>query len=268
AYEAALGRAAFRTPMLLGGQAARAGVDCDSCHRSGRGDPEFDFPGVSDAAGTADVTSPEFSSHFAGADRGAVPIPDLAGPKSALKVSQDPTSGALEATIATIVTREFDGNAPPPAVLEGLAVYVRSLSPGACPKAASEPVTAGGDLAEVRATVKTAVAALGHGDGGSAALVIESARSQLGDIDERYAGAGLARQRATLERASLDLAGAEADTRRDVRAARADLVIWLADEPAWAAPVAAAAPASLYDPAKLASASAAFAAARRAKTDK
>src|SRR5690606_35041701 len=32
-----VGRAAFRSPLLLGGQAARAGISCESCHRSGRG---------------------------------------------------------------------------------------------------------------------------------------------------------------------------------------------------------------------------------------
>jgi tetratricopeptide (TPR) repeat protein len=41
----AIGRIAFRAPLLLGGQAARAGMSCATCHRNGRGNPDFLFPG-------------------------------------------------------------------------------------------------------------------------------------------------------------------------------------------------------------------------------
>ncbi len=52
AYSVEIGRAAFRTPLLLGGQAARAGVACETCHEGGHTNPEFLFPGVSGAPGT------------------------------------------------------------------------------------------------------------------------------------------------------------------------------------------------------------------------
>ncbi|MDB5499871.1 MAG: hypothetical protein JWP28_3902, partial [Phenylobacterium sp.] len=48
-----VGRAAFRTPVILGGQAARAGINCETCHRDGRTNPDFLVPGVSGAPGTA-----------------------------------------------------------------------------------------------------------------------------------------------------------------------------------------------------------------------
>jgi len=255
AYEIELGRAAFRTPLLLGGQAARAGIDCESCHRSGRDNPDFDFPGVSGAPGTADVTTSVLSSHLNDHGLSPKPIPNLSGPKSALATPQDAASGALEARIEEIATQEFDGAEPPPAVLQGLAAYVRALSPNACPAAASEPVTAAGALADVRRAVLAATAALDHGDGQSAAMMAEAARSQLGDIDERYAGTGLAPVRRRLELAAADLAAGEADARRDLAAARADLAIWLQTEPGWAADVIGAEPASLYDPARLAAVS-------------
>ena len=76
-------------------------------------------------------------------------------------------------------------------MLKGLAAYTRALSPGACPRAASEPVTAAQALADVRRAAVAAIAALDHHDAASAVLMIEAARSQLGDIDERYAGAPL-----------------------------------------------------------------------------
>jgi hypothetical protein len=253
AYLVELGRAAFRTPLLLGGQAARAGIQCETCHRGGHNNPDFDFPGISGAPGTADVTTSMLSSHRGDGIDNPKPIPNLSGPKAALKVSQDPASPALEAFIHGIITQEFDGDEPPPAVLKGLAAYVRALSPGACPSPASEPVTGAAALADVRRTLRAALAALDHNDGPSAALMIEAARSQLGDIDERYVGPALAPQRAALERAGADLAAAESDARRVAPSTSADITIWLADEPAWSRAVLAAEPASLYSPRKLAS---------------
>jgi hypothetical protein len=262
AYLIELGRAAFRTPLLLGGQAARAGIDCETCHRGGRNNADFDFPGVSGAPGTADVTTSVLSSHRGDGIDNPKPIPDLSGPKSALKVSQDPASRALETFIDGVVTQEFDGDEPPPAVLKGLAAYVRSLGPAACPTSATEDVTAAGALADVRRTLAAAFAALDHGDGPAAALMVASARSQFGDIDERYAGPSLAAQRQVLERAAADLAAAQSDARRGLASARTDLTAWFAAEPAWSRGVIAAAPASLYDPARLAEARRSFDAAR------
>jgi hypothetical protein len=256
AYEVELGRAAFRTPLVLGGQAARAGIDCETCHRNGRNNPDFDFPGISGAPGTADVTTSVLSSHLNDGALAPRPIPNLSGPKAALATPQDPASRALEARIAEIDTQEFDGSQPPPAVLKGLAAYVRALSPSGCPAAATEPVTAAGALADVRRAVMAAIAALDHGDGPAAVVMLEAARSQLGDIDERYAGPALAPVRRSLELAASDLAGAAADARRNAVAPRTDLVIWLADEPHWSAQVTAAEPASLYNPARVAAATA------------
>jgi len=252
AYLVELGRAAFRTPLLLGGQAARAGVRCETCHRNGRNNPDFDFPGLSGAPGTADVTTSVLSSHRGDGIDNPKPIPNLSGPKAALKVGQDPKSPALESFIDGIVTQEFDGDEPPPAVLRGLAAYVRALSPSACPRRASEPVTAARALVDVRRALQAAISALDRGDGPSAALMVASARSQLGDIDERYVGATLARERAALERAGADLAAAEADAGRAAPAAKTDITVWLADEPAWSGPVLAAEGASLYSPRQLA----------------
>ena len=51
----------FESPTLLGGQAAKAGLSCAACHRNGRGNPVFVFPGISGPPGTADVTHGLFS---------------------------------------------------------------------------------------------------------------------------------------------------------------------------------------------------------------
>jgi hypothetical protein len=254
AYEIELGRAAFRTPLLLGGQAARAGVACETCHRNGRNNPDFDFRGVSGAPGTADVTTPVLSSHRGDDVFDPRPIPDLSGPKAALKVDQDPASGKLEAFIHGIVTEEFDGAEPPLSVLKGLALYVRTLSPEHCPSAVSEPLHAAGALEDARRAVRAGVVALHRGDAASAIVMAEAARSQLGDVNERYAGPDLAPQRRDLAVAAVDLAAAEAAVRRDPTAGAAALTLWLARSRAWAPQVIEAQGRSLYDPRHLAAA--------------
>ena len=145
-----VGRAAFRTPVVLGGQAARAGIACETCHRSGRANPDFLFPGVSGAPGTADVTSSLFSTHRGDGIDNPKPIPDLGGEKAKLKIAQAPEAKALEPFIHGLVTEEFDGPEPAPAVLQGLADYVRALSPQACPRAPTTPVTLAGLMDDAR----------------------------------------------------------------------------------------------------------------------
>jgi len=125
AYRVEVGRAAFKSPLLLGGQAARAGLACDSCHQDGRNNPDFFFPGVSGAPGTA-TRAALLSSHPADGIDHPKPIPNLSGPKSGLKVSQDVKAAALEPFVHGLVTSEFDGAEPPPAVIKGLAAYVRA----------------------------------------------------------------------------------------------------------------------------------------------
>ena len=98
-----VGRAAFGTPVLLGGQAARAGLSCESCHRAGRGNPDFQFPGASGAPGTADVTLSLFSSHRGNGVHDPKAIPDLSGPRDRLKVAP----GDLPKFIRGLIVEEF-----------------------------------------------------------------------------------------------------------------------------------------------------------------
>lgn len=228
AYFVEVGRASFRTPLTLGGQAARSGIDCETCHRNGRRNADFHFPGISSAPGTADVTSFLFSSHRGKPGFKPVPIPDLGGPKTALKVNQAPASGDLEHFIHGLVTEEFDAGEPPPTVLKGLAAYVRAMSPGACPAKASEPVTVAEDLANARRAVRAALAALDRRDPATAAAMAEAARSVLGAVAERYGSPGLETDVHVLRVADLDLAAAADDIRAGRPDARTSLGTWLA----------------------------------------
>jgi hypothetical protein len=249
-----VGRAAFRDPLLLGGQAARAGVACESCHRNGRTNPDFAFPGLSGAPGTADVTSFVFSTHRGDHVDDPRPIPDLGGPKAWLKVDQSPASSALKTFIHGLVTEEFDGAEPPPAVLDGLAAYVRALGPPACPAGPSEPVTADAAIADALRAAAAAQGALSRRDDATALVMIQAARAQLGDLADRFDGPGLADERSQLTRASFALADIAETVRAGDPGADARLAAWASAAARWRAALLKAEPRSLYASARLAAA--------------
>ncbi len=251
-YRVELGRAAFRSPLLLGGQAARAGLACETCHQNGRTNANFDFPGLSGRPGTADVTSSMMSTHRGNDIFDPVPIPDLGGPKVALKISQARRPPALEHFIHGLITEEFDGPEPPPAVLAGLAAYVRALTPAACPGATSEPLRVESAIADARRAARAALSALAHGDPPAAVVMVEAARAQLGAIAERYGDPDLATTRQRLAVADLDLAATLAAIRRHDRGAPDRLIAWLARSEAWAAALRRQEGRSFYSPATLA----------------
>lgn len=246
-----IGRAAFRSPLTLGGQAARAGISCESCHRNGRDNPHFRFPGVSGAPGTADVTSSLFSSRRGNGIDDPRPIPDLAGLRSPLKVSRDPAQQALETFIHGLVTEEFDGPEPTPAVLAGLAAYVRAVGPDAC-EPASRPLTAHDYFMDAYRAVVTAQVTLLKQDPATALVMLAAARTRLGRLDERYAG--LRRSQDALRTASADLAAIETLVRDRDPAAAARLDAWFDDATPLLRTLRRDEPRSLFNPRRLAAA--------------
>ena len=197
------GRALFNAPLLLGGQAAKAELSCNSCHVAGRDNPHFFLPSLSSAPGTADVTSSFFSAARGNGTFDPVEIPDLAHPG---KISRDPASAALEAFIRDLVVEEFSGDEPDKATLAALARYVRAIRvcEGADDKQ-TVPRTLDDQLSLIRNAVDGAVSMANAGEEGTARLLLTAARHQLGLIDERYAERRLKAQRKMLRNASRDL---------------------------------------------------------------
>jgi hypothetical protein len=249
-----VGRAAFRAPVLLGGQAARARVNCETCHRNGRNNPDFLFPGISGAPGTVDVTNALFSTHRDNGIFDPKAIPDLSGAKSVLKVDQSPASGKLEPFIHGLITEEFDGPEPPPAVLAGLAAYVRALDPAACPAQARQPLTVALLMSDARRALAAAQAEAAAGDAATAVVMAASARARLGLVDERFASPVLAKERRDLRGADLELAAIQTALRARRPDAPALMDAWIASSRRLEAELSAKAPDSLFDPARLAAA--------------
>jgi hypothetical protein len=246
-----IGRTAFRTPVLLGGQAARAGLSCASCHSNGRRNPAFLFPGLSGDPGTADVTSSLMSSHRGNGTFDPKPIPDLAVPA---KVSRDPGDPALGRFMHGLIVEEFDGAEPPPLILDGLGVYVRGIRAEGCDTAGTEPVRLAAAIGDVLEAAGAAQAALARGDGPAARLLLSGARAMLGTIDERFAPPGLAAQRADLRAADRALLAIQQTIGSGAGEAATRLAAWQKDLPRWRARLLRTERRSLYAPERLAAA--------------
>ena len=231
-----IGQALFNAPDLFGGQAARAGISCASCHANGRRSAAFFLGGISGAPGSADVSSSFFSLARADGQFDPKPIPDLALPG---KIDRDPSSHALEKFIRGLIVEEFSGREPSPAQLAGLADYVRAVK--ACPAQAAEPRNLAQDLALLRTTIEGAIGLLDRHDPAGALVLVKAARHRLGLIDERMAGPKRAALHNALLSASLQL--------EQLLLERAGLAAWLkAFERTVAPQLARHERQSLYDP--------------------
>lgn len=196
------GNALFATPTLLGGQAAKAGLSCASCHRNGRDNPHFLLAGVSKGAGTADVTNSFFSAARGNGKFDPVPIPDLLAPG---KVSRDPRTRELEGFIRNLIVDEFGGQEPSLATIDAISTYVRALR--RCDDADKSYFIA--ELAEqvsmIDAAAFGAQMMVEKQDRKGANLLIAAIRHQLGTIAEYYSSPKLAGERKALLKASREV---------------------------------------------------------------
>lgn len=252
AWRIEVGRAAFRDPLLLGGQAARAGLSCSACHVNGRTNLGFLYPGVSGAPGTADVTSFVFSSHRGDHVVDPRPIPDLAGPAGERKINRDAASSALPDFIHGLITEEFDGAPPAASVMTAVTDYIRALDPKACPTISRVPLTATGALSDVRRAERAAEEALQHGDPEAAIAALQAVRAMLGRLYERYVGADLMTDAQAIHAADRRLAVATEQVRSEGAEGITALWAWRIGILGWSEPVLRDAPRSLYDPSTLA----------------
>ena len=243
-----IGRAAFRAPLLLGGQAARSGLSCASCHSNGRRNPAFLFPGLSGDPGTADVTSSLMSSHRGNGLFDPRPIPDLAVP---VKVSRAPGDPAIETFIHGLITEEFDGAEPPGLILHGLGAYVRAIGRPGCDLTGREPIRLDGMVRDVSRAVVASREAWAAGDIASARLLISGARSGLGLIHERFAGPELSRDRAAIRVADHDLLAIEQQMDMEHDRGSAQIAAWQARVPYWSAMLKREQGRSLLEPSRL-----------------
>jgi len=167
----------FSSPLLLGGQAAKAGLSCAACHRNGRGNQDFFFAGVSGAPGTADVTHGFLSKIRADQVFNPVPIPDLALPAGRAKVDRGKT-GVLEVFLADQIVEEFSGSQVDERVIADLSAYIRAIDSRFCAENEFEAQTWENEINLVRAGLQA--------DALNQPAYVGAMRAALGRVYERF----------------------------------------------------------------------------------
>lgn len=173
----------FKAPLLLGGQAAKAGISCHSCHVNGTDNPHFQFPAISGDPGTADTTHSFFSQSLGNGVFDPIAIPDLTREG---RVDHARSNGELEAFLTMIVVGEFSGKATSPAVIVALATYVRALRllpQGEGLERRAHDIML--DIEDLQHTLDQARLRAGRGQVEMASLLLSSAQSQSQFIYER-----------------------------------------------------------------------------------
>ncbi len=190
----ALGRIAFRSPVLLGGIAARSGMSCNTCHRNGHDNPTFFVAGVSGEAGTVDVTGGLFSRTRDDGDFNPVPIPSLVDAASKPSFGSVVPKDDLRAFLMAVVMDEFQGQRPSDAVTEGLLAYLKALRSSACPTPADGPaeepaeeiVSLARDALDLETVYDTILWGLKRRDVPTADFALLALRAALGRIHQRF----------------------------------------------------------------------------------
>lgn len=184
--QTAAGELLFNSPLLLGGQAAKAGLSCASCHQNGRGNPHFVFNGISGQPGTADVTNGLFSRVRADGTFNPVAIPDLASPSGKTRVDRT-RPGALEAFLNAQIIEEFEGARPTATMVDALAAYIRALDDSACQGTTTEAVTWQQEFDRIESGLQE-LDRTGQADPRTAAAYTRAIRAALGRLHARYPG--------------------------------------------------------------------------------
>ncbi|GAN00366.1 cytochrome c peroxidase [alpha proteobacterium U9-1i] len=200
-----IGRALFRSPALLGGPAARAGLSCHACHSNGGMNTAFLLPELTDRPGHADVTSEWASATLGDGVSNPIAIPDLAGASGKSSFGRLQVA-SLEQFTRNVIEQEFQGETPPAQAFDGVLSYMRALRLSACPAEAESAIT----LASAADDVRRAINAAREADAPTRSLLLLSAQDAVGRIVERLPAARFRRERSRLEGLARD-AGAARD---------------------------------------------------------
>lgn len=200
-----LGEALFRTPTLLGGQAAKARISCNSCHLSGGGNSSFLFPNISGDPGTADVSNSFFSSFRGNQNFDPIAIPDL---RQVGKISKDPAKSDLRNFIRGLIVEEFNGNIPSDKALDAITYYVQNLEPMDISNSdnATSIASVGDPISIIEQSYDNIQISIRENDMETAKLLVDSIRHQLGLIYERYNHKKLNKHRNDIINSSTEIA--------------------------------------------------------------
>jgi Di-haem cytochrome c peroxidase len=122
-----LGDLAFSSPQILGGVARQAGISCSTCHINGANNAKLSIPGLSIRPGTFDTTGALFNEKSDNHVLDAVTIPSLRGARYLAPYGHDGRTASLRDFVRNVITNEFAGPEPSPAVLDAMVAYIQDI---------------------------------------------------------------------------------------------------------------------------------------------
>ncbi len=128
-----LGAVLFRAPQVLGPEARRIGMSCETCHSGGHVNAGFFLPGLSSRNGTVDLTSKVFHRPADDGRFNPLRIPSLRGAKRTAPYGHRGRFPTIAAFARHVIVDEFGGAAPSKTVLQAIAAYVGALKRPANP---------------------------------------------------------------------------------------------------------------------------------------
>ncbi|MEJ2119355.1 MAG: cytochrome c peroxidase [Alphaproteobacteria bacterium] len=128
-----LGAVLFRAPQVLGPEARRIGMSCETCHTSGHVNARLFLPGLSSRNGTVDLTSKVFHRPADDGRFNPLRIPSLRGAARTAPYGHRGRFATIAAFARHVIVDEFGGAAPLKTVLKAIAAYVGALKRPANP---------------------------------------------------------------------------------------------------------------------------------------
>jgi hypothetical protein len=126
-YLVNLGDVAFSSPAILGGAARQAGMSCSTCHVNGASNPKFYLPGLSTRSGNFVTTGALFNAKANNRLLDPVTIPSLRGARFLAPYGHDGRTTSLRDFVRNVITNEFAGPEPSPAIVDAMVVYIQDI---------------------------------------------------------------------------------------------------------------------------------------------
>jgi Di-haem cytochrome c peroxidase len=126
-YLVNLGDLAFNSPGLLGDVARQAGVSCGTCHVNSASNAKFFMPKMSTQPGTFDTTGPLFNPKANNLVLDPVRIPSLRGARYLAPYGADGRFASLRDFVHNVITNEFAGPEPSPAIVDAIVAYIQDI---------------------------------------------------------------------------------------------------------------------------------------------
>ena len=124
-----LGAVVFRAPTVLGLEARRIGMTCETCHGSGDANRRFFVAGLSSKPRTVDLTSAAFNRLADDGRFNPIRIPSLRGIAATAPYGHRGRFATLRAMTRHVIVDEFAGKPPAPNEMRALIAYLRGLKP-------------------------------------------------------------------------------------------------------------------------------------------